>query len=699
MKVCPKCLKRFEDELDRCNEDNRALLPLEGDDPALGEALGGRFLLTGFLGRGAMGAVYKGYQLSMRRFVAVKVLLPHIASSDQHVQRFIREATSAAQLKNPHTVTLYDFGETDDGRLFIAMELLAGDELADILAEKERFSVTEALGIVSQACLSLEEAHERGIIHRDLKPANIMIEERPDNPHFVKIVDFGIAKLLDEGATMVTQDGSTCGTPSYMAPEQVMGKKLDARTDIYALGVVLFELLTGKRPFMDTAATAILLRHLQEPIPSVLDVYPDLHIPATADAIIQRCVAKTKNERYSSCLELREACLAILKADVGALSTEAYREVKGQEGTVQTVPMGDDETAVQDVVEPPSPSTRGFEATETQDAAPIEEPPDGEKSTVIIPPPDSSAQAVIPGSGQPRWLWPSVGGIVVLLLVAAGLFVMSTNKREGAASENNSVVGGESAISSTGEAARKAPEEGTKQPAPQVGAGPDMVAPPDAGPPSADVVAPPVIAKPDDIVAPPDISPVADVAVVPEKISEQDAVAQQPAQGVDVAAAIQPVVKEEASAAVGGPGGSKIEKAIVQNVDEELEKELGKEFEKGIEKEVDQPVEKTVKQEVDKKEAPRASVTGLKITGSVAKSDADRVLRGARKRLNNCLGKPGWPGRGLSVTVMHGPDGKAQSVRVEPGGGAADCVRDELESLTYPSFTGNFSILRFKIAK
>jgi eukaryotic-like serine/threonine-protein kinase len=695
MKVCPKCLKKLEDTLDRCPDDNRALLPLEGKDPALGEALSGRFLLTGLLGRGAMGVVYKGYQLSMRRFVAVKVLLPHIASSDQHVQRFIREATSAAQLKNPHTVTLYDFGETDDGRLFIAMELLSGKELADVLVEKVRFTVAEALDIVSQACLSLEEAHERGIVHRDLKPANIMVEERPDNPYFVKIVDFGIAKLLDEGATMVTQDGSTCGTPSYMAPEQVMGKHLDARTDIYALGVVLFELLTGKRPFMDTAATAILLRHLQEPIPSLLEVFPDLNIPPEADAIVQKCVAKVQSERYSSCLELRKACMAAQGASGGAVATEAYREVDPVEGTVQTFPMGEDETAVQDVVQPPSQSTRGFEETATQDAATVVAVPESQVPTAIAEPPELATEALIRKSGSPGWLWPTVGGIVVLLLIAAGLFVMSTNKQEGVAGESG---GAAQATSSSGvaEAEEGATSEVTERAARPAAAGPDMVAPPDAvSSPTADMVAPPEIVAPvADMVAPPEV--VADVTgpaevgadggamAAPDGGPSADVAVQQPAQMGDVHVVAAPEVVEQGAAPMVKEGGSQVAQVVEKKV-EKVEK---------IEKKVEEKVEKKVE-----KKAASASVSGIQVTGSVDKSAAKQVVRRAGQRLSKCLDNHDWPDGGIKVTVMFGPDGKATSVKVAPGGDAGDCVKKRLKSVSYPTFTGSFSILRFKVAR
>jgi eukaryotic-like serine/threonine-protein kinase len=682
MKVCPKCLKKLEDSLERCPDDNRVLLPLEGKDPALGEALSGRFLLTGYLGRGAMGVVYKGYQISMRRFVAVKVLLPHIASSDQHVQRFIREATSAAQLKNPHTVTLYDFGETDDGRLFIAMELLSGKELADVLVDKVRFTVAEALDIVAQACLSLEEAHERGIVHRDLKPANIMVEERPDNPYFVKVVDFGIAKLLDEGATMVTQDGSTCGTPSYMAPEQVMGKKLDARTDIYALGVVLFELLTGKRPFMDTAATAILLRHLQEPIPSLLEVFPDLNIPPETDAIVQKCVAKTKDERYSSCLELREACLAAQGVVGGALVTEAYREVKRAEGTLQTFPMADDETVVQDAIQPSPLDTKGIEESATQDAATIDDVQESQEPTKISAPPELSTEAKISEGGSPRWLWPSVGGIVVLLLIAAGLFVMSTNKQEGVAGENGGAA--KAATSPEISVAEKADSRGASEfVARPAAAGPDMVAPPDAASaPIEDMVAPPeTVAPVADMVAPPEVA--ADVLIPPEVVADvgamvapyagtaADIVTQQPAQLADAYAAAEAEVQERESAPIVKAGGGQVAMQV------------GKQVEK----------------QVEVKHAASATISGLQITGSVEKSSADKILRRARKRLSSCLEMSDWPSGGIKVTVMHGPDGKAKSVKVNPAGDAGSCVKDRLMSVTYPSFVGNFSILRFKVLR
>ncbi len=688
MKVCPKCFKQVEDaNLSRCPEDNRELLPLEGDDRALGEVLAGRFLLTGFLGRGAMGAVYKAYQISMRRYVAVKVLLPHIATSDQHVQRFIREATSAAQLKSPHTVTLYDFGETDDGRLFIAMEMLGGKELADILTTKVRFTVDEALDIISQACLSLEEAHERQIIHRDLKPANMMVESRPDNPYFVKIVDFGIAKLLDEGATMVTQDGSTCGTPSYMAPEQVMGRDLDARTDIYALGVVLFELVTGKRPFMDTAATAILLKHLQEPIPSVLEAYPELHIPERVDGIIQRCVAKRPEERYNSCIELRNACVAALGIAPAAPATEAYREAKVPQETAQSFSISDDETVIQPALGAQSEGTEAFADT-MADASPVqmEETPYDQTEAMAPPPTLATRQLATPGT--PRWLWPAAGGLVVLLLLAAGLFMMSASKSDDAPTVANKTQAPAAADVGAAKQAPATPTETTPiQP-------PERARVTETSASQGDAISAPV---PADVVAPPSqpdiVTPAADLSTARELVATAETSATAPA--ADATSA--PADLTQASPVDAGASQNEAQPGGTQATAEKKAAEKQPPEKKVEEKKVagdESP--KKIEKKVEKKSV---STSGLKVTGDVDAAAAKKSISGARRGLQKCRDKSGWSSDQLSVTVMFGPNGKAKSVKVAPEGEAASCVKDALSGVTYPTFEGNFSILRFKVTR
>jgi len=278
-----------------------------GEDPLLGRTVVGKFRLQSLLGEGAMGRVYVAEHLSLSQQIAVKVLHPHLTGDESLARRFHREAKSAFTLNHPNSITIYDFGQDEDGLLYIAMELLEGRSLHDVLAEQGPMELDRVVRILSQVCLALDEAHHKGIVHRDLKPENVMVQDRRGEPDFVKVCDFGIAKVQDaSGESAITMAGMVCGTPEYMSPEQARGDPLDGRSDLYSLGVILYQMVTERLPFTAETALGCVTKHLTEEPPSPRSVRPDLDIPPVLDAFILRCLDKDPAARPATAGEFRQ---------------------------------------------------------------------------------------------------------------------------------------------------------------------------------------------------------------------------------------------------------------------------------------------------------------------------------------------------------------------------------------------------------
>lgn len=281
--------------------------PGPDDTDLVGKTLNRRYLVEQHIGEGGFGDVYRAKQIQMDREVAIKVLAPGMTQDANLVARFRREAKSACNLRDPHTIITYDFDETENGLLYIAMELLQGETLFDVMEEDTLIPAARVSGILEQSCTSLGEAHSMGIVHRDIKPENIFLEHRPDYPDFVKILDFGIAKIvkgdLAQGPQL-TAAGQTLGTLEYMSPEQLMGKKLDGRSDIYALGMVAYQMLTGTLPFSSNSPASIIQWHLKTLPPPASSLVPT--VPADFDPIILKMIAKERDDRYPTVSELRD---------------------------------------------------------------------------------------------------------------------------------------------------------------------------------------------------------------------------------------------------------------------------------------------------------------------------------------------------------------------------------------------------------
>jgi serine/threonine-protein kinase len=301
-------------------------------DSLVGRSLNNRYQVERKIGEGGFGAVFEGKQLATGRPVALKILHPHSVADATVVARFRREAEACSQLRNPHTVTIYDFDQTEDGVLYLAMELVRGESLQEIQHRDGVIETSRALCILDQVAEALGEAHDKGIVHRDMKPENIMVERRGGSD-FVKVLDFGIAKILSgEGSKIIpalTAIGQTVGTLEFMSPEQLRGKALDGRSDIYALGMVAYEMLTGQLPFKGAKSTTEVIQfHLQEAAPAPSSLRPDLAIPAAVDEVVLKMVAKGCDDRHESAAALRQHIADVLATlDAAPVRREAKRVV------------------------------------------------------------------------------------------------------------------------------------------------------------------------------------------------------------------------------------------------------------------------------------------------------------------------------------------------------------------------------------
>lgn len=293
------------------NADPRAM-EFQGDDQArlVGQVLGERYRIEGVLAGGAMGHVYRATQLPFDRPVAVKVLYceDDDETNRRFRKRFEREASIAAQLAHPNIVTIIDYGETDAGDVYMAMEYVEGQPLYRALQEQGRFPARRALNIALQVTRALRRAHSMGVVHRDLKPANIMLRPDEDGLDFVKVLDFGLVKVFAPEASdldglsddPLTSVGALMGTPGYMAPEQAVGDPIDGRADLYSVAVILFQMLTGRLPFEGDSIVELITAQVMQPVPFVREVEPDADVPDDLEALVHRCLNKSRDERVAS---------------------------------------------------------------------------------------------------------------------------------------------------------------------------------------------------------------------------------------------------------------------------------------------------------------------------------------------------------------------------------------------------------------
>ncbi len=375
--------------------------PAPTPDPYLGVTIDGRYKVEEILGEGGMGVVYRGRHKVIDKAVAIKILRADMARDAEITERFLREARAASAIGNPHIIDISDFGTLPDGSTYFVMEYLDGVPLASLVEDKQPVPIKRLLHVAHQIADGLAAAHQREIVHRDLKPDNIFLIQRGSEKDFVKILDFGIAKVAS-GTAKLTRHGSVFGTPHYMSPEQAAGAPLDHRTDIYSLGVIMYEMASGKLPFDADNFMGILTQHMyQAPVP-IRALVPPQDIPPGLEAIVLKCLSKKPEQRYQS---------------MGELTDDLEKMVNGQQP---------------DAVGEMMSRSGGFNV-----------PADFFKSAMPVPVP-----ATPPGMDtRPRW--PLIAGVVSVIVaigIVIGIFAYSqygtASTKDRAASSTSTTVAG-----------------------------------------------------------------------------------------------------------------------------------------------------------------------------------------------------------------------------------------------------------------
>jgi eukaryotic-like serine/threonine-protein kinase len=411
MKKCPQCGVEYPDATTLCPADGVAL---EKDpDSLVGTTLAGKYRIDARLNEGGMGTVYRGCHVLMDKTVAVKVLRPSLAADEKIVARFSREARAASRITHPNAISVTDFGEDESGHVFLVMEYLSGKTLKHVIREDGPLPLARVVDITRQIGDALNAAHEQGVVHRDLKSDNIMLLDTMTGDH-AKVLDFGIAKINEPDGvvdTSLTAPNLVIGTPQYMSPEQCsQDAEIDARSDIYSLGVILYEMLVGHVPFSGDSPTIVMMKHLQEPVPSVLEERSD--VPPSVARVVARAMAKVRDNRYQTVAELVE------DLTIAAGMTIHRIGPVGVANTAETLVRREDpdEVTVVRPREEPPPVTRRAPVTVTVSGS--------------MPPP---APVTATGFNPLKVLIPSV---VALLVVFAAIYALTRNSGPGEANTN-----------------------------------------------------------------------------------------------------------------------------------------------------------------------------------------------------------------------------------------------------------------------
>jgi serine/threonine protein kinase len=384
------------------------------DDPMIGTVIAGRYRVDSRLGEGGMGAVYLVEHTLMRKKLALKVLHREMCSQTEIVARFEREAMAAAHIDHPNVAGATDFGKLEDGSFYLVLEYVEGTSLRTLI-DKGPLAAPRAVHVTVQILAALRRAHELGIVHRDLKPENILLFEKDGDPDFVKVLDFGIARVPigslisggDSGPSL-TRAGMVYGTPEYMAPEQALGQNVDGRSDIYGTGVMLFEMLTGRRPYDNKDKVALLGQHVAGAIPSLRERAPTLMLPIELEQVVTKLLSKSPSDRYADAAEAMQALLDVpLEGGVLIASSRTpSRRGFEQSGSFRTGNSGP--VIIHSEAVPALTQERAFQTAETQRP----------------PAPDSTP----PLRRRPMGMIVAVAGVAVVLIVAAIFYVRGKGK-------------------------------------------------------------------------------------------------------------------------------------------------------------------------------------------------------------------------------------------------------------------------------
>jgi serine/threonine protein kinase len=425
----------------------------------IGQVLDGKYRLDAMIGRGGMGAVFRGHQLSMDRRIAVKVIHPELAADPAVSRRFAREARGTFKVESEHAIKVIDFAASQTpapGLLYMVMEFLDGRTVARELDVDGPLAPRRALHVARQVAEALAAAHRIGIIHRDIKPDNIMLIRQGDDPDYAKVLDFGLAKLIENApgdaglsSAALTKHGMVFGTPDYMSPEQATGKELDVRSDVYALGATLFEMLTARPPFLGANAMAVLVQHVKLPPPHLADLSTSLAPHLELDLLVQRCLAKSPGARPATAMDLAHA---IDQVEARLPSSDPRMQVSA--GSTMVLPPRDGPSShstflaplTEEGEPPPEPATRTLMGTGWTDPGamtPTASPVSGIAARLE---PDLADDAPPDGASRPVRIrrWPLLAGLAAV--VGGGLVVLAI-KRGGATASRNGPGSGEALAS------------------------------------------------------------------------------------------------------------------------------------------------------------------------------------------------------------------------------------------------------------
>ncbi len=331
MKLCLICNFQFGDEQELCPKDMSKLVPV-GKDPLIGMLIQDRYRIESLVAKGSMGVVYRAMQEAIGRPVAIKVMHGYLVHDDESMKRYHKEAKAASRLNHPNITSVYDFGVLASGQPYIVMDLLVGKSLAEILQQRGQLTTGQTMMVFNQVCQALAEAHSRGVVHRDIKPENIVIEELPDGKNInVKVVDFGIATFSaeteDDTIGKITKTGTVCGSPFYMSPEQCDAGKVDARSDLYSLGIVLFECLTGKVPFESKDIYTVLTMQVKEPPPRLSKMRPELDFSNDLELFVAKTLSKEPSARFQSAQQFWEGLFAASTGGGKKQPSQEFRKI------------------------------------------------------------------------------------------------------------------------------------------------------------------------------------------------------------------------------------------------------------------------------------------------------------------------------------------------------------------------------------
>ena len=407
LKICPQCGTEYELDQRFCPKDGSTLKSQGATTDIVGTIIADRYHVLKKLGEGGMGTVYLAEHVKMGRKSAVKVMNPGMVNDADAISRFNREAANASKISHTNVASVYDFGETTDGLIYLAMEFVEGPALTKIIEQNGALAPLRAADITRQASEALAVAHDMGIVHRDLKPDNIMIAKNRDGSDCVKVVDFGIAKAANNEAQKVTKTGLVVGTPEYMSPEQLAGDKLDGRSDIYSLALVAFAMMTGKLPFPGETVQESMIARLTDEPRKLIEMKADVQWPPAVQAVMDKALQRDADLRYASASEFGRDLFKAVSAMPESAATSAFTAVIHRMSTpnkptpvVPEAPVGASATRA-------IPQTRVNRAT-------------GSSGQKVVP--EGAASASASAWGWSRGKKAGIGGAVLFVAIAGGLW-------------------------------------------------------------------------------------------------------------------------------------------------------------------------------------------------------------------------------------------------------------------------------------